>query len=60
MLLLKGGGEAQLPAAAVRGYAPDEVLDEVSQASGTELTRLAEEASRRYGLDPSLVLAVVA
>jgi len=60
VLLLKGGGEVQLPAAAVRGYVPDEVLDEVSQASGPELTRLAEEASRRYGLDPSLVLAVVA
>ena len=60
VLLLKGGGEVQLPPDAVRGYVPDEVLDEVSQASGPELTRLAEEASRRYGVDPALVLAVVA
>ncbi len=60
VLMLKGGGEVQLPAAAVRGYVPDEVLDEVSQASGPELTRLAEDASRRYGLEPALVLAVVA
>jgi len=60
VLLLKGGGEVQLPADAVRGYVPDEVLDEVSQASGGELTKLAEDASRRHGLDPALVLAVVA
>ena len=60
VLALKGGGELQLPPETVRGYVPDEVLDEVSQAPGTDLRRLAEDASRRYGLDPALVLAVVA
>jgi len=60
VLALKGGGEVQLPAAAVRGYVPDEVVDEVSQAGGADLARLAEDASRRHGLDPALVLAVVA
>jgi soluble lytic murein transglycosylase-like protein len=60
VLALKGGGELQLPPQAVRGYVPDEVLDEVSQAPGADLRRLAEDASRRYGLDPALVLAVVA
>ena len=59
VLLLKGGGEVQLPPAAVRGYVPDEVVDVVSGASGADIARLAEEASRRYGLDPALVLAVV-
>ncbi len=59
VLLLKGGGEVQLPPAAVRGYVPDEVVDVVSGAGGADLARLAEEASRRYGLDPALVLAVV-
>ena len=60
VLALKGGGEVQLPPSAVRGYVPDEVLDEVSQAGGADLARLAEDASRRHGLDPALVLAVVA
>ena len=60
VLELKGGGEVQLPPLAVRGYVPDEVLDEVSQAGSADLAKLAEEASRRHGLDPALVLAVVA
>jgi len=59
VLLLKGGGEVQLPPTAVRGYVPDEVVDVVASAGGADLARLAEEASRRYGLDPALVLAVV-
>ena len=59
VLLLKGGGEVQLPPAAVRGYVPDEVVDVVASAGGADVARLAEEASRRYGLDPALVLAVV-
>jgi soluble lytic murein transglycosylase-like protein len=60
VLALKGGGEVQLPPQAVRGYVPDEVMDEVSQASGADLAKLAEDASRRHGLEPALVLAVVA
>ena len=60
VLALKGGGELSLPPESVRGYVPDEVLGEVSQAPGTDLRQLAEAASRRYGLDPALVLAVVA
>jgi soluble lytic murein transglycosylase-like protein len=43
----------------VRGYVPDEVVDVVAGAGGADVARLAEEASRRYGLDPALVLAVV-
>jgi soluble lytic murein transglycosylase-like protein len=60
VLTLAGGGELQLPPAAVRGYVPDEVVDEVAAASGGDVARLAQEASRRHGLDPALVLAVVA
>jgi soluble lytic murein transglycosylase-like protein len=59
VLLLKGGGEVQLPPTAVRGYVPDEVVDVVASANGADLARLVEEASRRYRLDPALVLAVV-
>jgi soluble lytic murein transglycosylase-like protein len=59
VLQLKGGGEVQLPPTAVRGYVPDEVVEVVSSAGSADLARLAEEASRRYGLDPALVLAVV-
>jgi soluble lytic murein transglycosylase-like protein len=60
VLTLEGGGELQLPPAAVRGYVPDEVVEEVAKASGGDLARLAEETSKRHGLDPALVLAVVA
>jgi hypothetical protein len=59
-LALKGGGEVGLPASQVRGFVPDEVLDEVvpSGVAG-DLRALAAEAARRHGLDPELVLAVV-
>jgi soluble lytic murein transglycosylase-like protein len=59
VLVLKGGGEVQLPPAAVRGFVPDEVLDELAPAAGADVVRLAEEAARRHGLPPELVLAVV-
>jgi soluble lytic murein transglycosylase-like protein len=60
VLVLKGGGEVQLPPSAVRGFVPDEVLEELGGASsGSDLVRLVEEAARRRGLDPALVLAVV-
>jgi soluble lytic murein transglycosylase-like protein len=57
-LTLKGGGEVGVPASGVRGFVPDEVLDEVG-ATGGDLRALAAEAARRHGLDPELVLAVV-
>ncbi len=56
---LKGGGEVGLPPEAVRGFVPDEVLDEVA-APGGDLRTLAVQAAERHGLDPELVLAVVA
>jgi soluble lytic murein transglycosylase-like protein len=60
VLVLKGGGEVHLPPAAVRGFVPDEVLDEVESApAGSDLVGLVEQAARRHGLDPALVLAVV-
>jgi hypothetical protein len=58
VLMLKGGGEMGVPPSVVRGFVPDEVLDEVA-APGGDLQRLAIEAARRHGLDPELVLAVV-
>ena len=60
-LELKGGGEIGLPAAEVRGFVPDEVMDEVEPqaAAGGDVRALAVEAARRHGLDPALVLAVV-
>ncbi len=59
MLALKGGGEVGFPSALVRGFVPDEVLDEVT-APGGDLRALAIQAAQRHGLDPELVLAVVA
>ncbi len=60
-LSLKDGGEVGVPAAVVRGFVPDEVLDEVAPGTnGGDLRSLAEAAARRHGLDPSLVMAVVA
>ena len=60
-LALRGGGEIGLPASEVRGLVPDEVLDEVEAARDPqELRALAAETARRHGLDPDLVLAVVA
>jgi soluble lytic murein transglycosylase-like protein len=59
-LSLKDGGELALPLAQVRGYVPDEVLEEVVSAPvGSDLHQLAADAARRHGLDPDLVLAVV-
>jgi soluble lytic murein transglycosylase-like protein len=57
---LKDGGEVGMPASQVRGFVPDEVLDEVATPTGTlaELESLASEVARRHGLDPALVLAV--
>ena len=59
-LLLKGGGEVGTPAAQVRGFVPDEVLDEVATLAVTraDLEALASDVARRHGLDPALVLAV--
>jgi hypothetical protein len=58
---LVGGGEVGVPAATVRGFVPDEVLDEVTPraAEGGDVRTLVAEAARRHGLDPALVLAVV-
>lgn len=59
-LSLKDGGELALPLGQVRGYVPDEVLEEVVSApAGSDLHQLAADAARRHGLDPDLVLAVV-
>ncbi len=59
-LTLKDGGELAVPIAHVRGYVPDEVLEEVVAAPvGSDLHQLAADAARRHGLDPDLVLAVV-
>ena len=57
---LKDGGEVGMPTSQVRGFVPDEVLDEVAAPSGTraELESLAANVARRHGLDPALVLAV--
>ena len=59
VLVLKGGGEMGVPAATVRGFVPDEVVEEVSGPEG-DLRELAAAAAERHGLDPELVLAVVA
>jgi len=60
VLSLKGGGEVGVAATMVRGFVPDEVLDEIGPAAAGDLERLADEAARRHGLDPALVRAVVA
>lgn len=60
VLLLKGGGEMGVPASVVRGFVPDEVVEEVAGPPGSDLRALAVEAARRHGLPPELVLAVVA
>ena len=58
-LSLKGGGEVGTPTSSLRGFVPDEVLDEIAAAEGGDLRALAVEAARRHGLDPDLVLAVI-
>jgi soluble lytic murein transglycosylase-like protein len=60
VLVLKGGGELGVPRSVVRGFVPDEVLDEVAAPAGGNMRQLAVDAARRHGLDPELVLAVVA
>jgi soluble lytic murein transglycosylase-like protein len=69
-LTLRGGGQVALPAGHVRGYVPDEVLEEVelaaaraagaATAGADEIRRLAADAALRHGLDPDLVVAVAA
>jgi soluble lytic murein transglycosylase-like protein len=59
VMALKGGGEIGVPAAIVRGFVPDEVLDEVAVPPGGDLREAAAAAARRHGLDPELVIAVV-
>jgi soluble lytic murein transglycosylase-like protein len=65
-LTLKDGGEVGAPVSFVRGFVPDEVLDEIAAAPnastglpGTDIRSLAIAAAKRHGLDPDLVLAVV-
>jgi soluble lytic murein transglycosylase-like protein len=60
VLSLKGGGEMGVPPSAVRGFVPDEVLDEVAVPPGGDLREAAAAAARRHGLDPELVIAVAA
>lgn len=66
MLALKDGGEVGVPAEALQGFVPDEVLEELAAAvaeipaaGADDLHRLAAEAARRHGLAPELVRAVV-
>jgi soluble lytic murein transglycosylase-like protein len=61
-LSLKDGGEVGILPAEVRGFVPDEVIDEVLApvAAGTDIRALAIATAQRHGLDPNLVLAVVA
>jgi soluble lytic murein transglycosylase-like protein len=59
VLSLRGGGEVGLPSDMVRGFVPDEIVDEIAAADG-DVRVLARATAQRYGLDPDLVLAVVA
>ena len=59
-LTLKGGGEMGVAVSLVRGVVPDEVLDEIVPGPGGDIQALAVAAARRHGLDPDLVLAVIA
>ena len=60
-LSLKDGGEVGVLPDQVRGFVPDEVVDEVlaPSAAGSDVRALAIAAAQRHGLDPELVLAVV-
>jgi soluble lytic murein transglycosylase-like protein len=60
-LSLKDGGEVGILPSEVRGFVPDEVIDEVlaPMAPGTDVRALAIATARRHGVDPNLVLAVV-
>lgn len=64
-LSLKDGGEVGLPEAAVSGYVPDEIVEEVAAAvaaapPGLDLETLIAETARRHNLNPALVRSVVA
>ncbi len=64
-LSLKGGGEVGLPEAAISGYVPDEIVEEVAAAMaaappGLDLETLIAETARRHNLNPALVRSVVA
>lgn len=59
VLLVDGGGEISLPRTAVRGFVPDEVIEEIVLPEGGDLRELAVAVARRHGIDPDLVLAVV-
>jgi soluble lytic murein transglycosylase-like protein len=59
ILVLEGGGEIGVPPSEVRGFVPDEVVEEVTGPEGTDLRELAIATARKHGLDPELVLAVV-
>jgi soluble lytic murein transglycosylase-like protein len=59
VMALRGGGEVGVPPEAVRGFVPDEVLDEVAGPTSGDVRELAAAAARRHGLDPELVMAVV-
>ncbi|MCG6922092.1 MAG: lytic transglycosylase domain-containing protein [Acidobacteria bacterium] len=59
VLELEGGGEIGVPPAHVRGFVPDEVVEEVTGPEGTDLRALAIATAEKHGLDPELVLAVV-
>jgi soluble lytic murein transglycosylase-like protein len=60
VLVLRGGGELRVVSATVRGFVPDEVMEEIVAPAGEDLRALAVAVARRHGVDPELVLAVVA
>ena len=59
VLVLEDGGEIGVPPETVRGFVPDEIVEEVVGPIGTDLRSLAIATARKHGLDPELVLAVV-
>jgi len=59
ILVLEDGGEIGVPPETVRGFVPDEIVEEVVGPVGTDLRSLAIATARKHGLDPELVLAVV-
>jgi hypothetical protein len=59
ILMLEDGGEIGVPPETVRGFVPDEIVEEVVGPVGTDLRSLAIATARKHGLEPELVLAVV-
>lgn len=65
-LSLGASGEVAMAETAVRGFVPDEVFEEVLQqtpqsiAGPSDLASIAERAARKHGLDPGLVMAIIA